>query len=309
VPTPVPSATAIDISDVSWNDSRFITTKDGRKLCYLEAGKPDGIPVIVHTYTNGTRRLFGPWISDAEEKGIRLISFDRPGYEDSTPLPGRAVASAAEDVAGLAEELGLDRLMMWGWSGGGPHVLACAAMLPKLVVAAAVLASEAPFNAAGLDWFNGMGDYAVMEFKAALKGRDTIAQYLKDMTSGDVLIDYYQLVGYWSGLNQADGAALTDKAYAKNILSGIHAGSVKQYGNVDDDIAFTSPWGFELKQIRIPVLVMQGEKDPIVPIAHGKWLAANIPHAEGRFFPDEGHLSLTARHIPEVHDWLLSQWE
>ena len=134
-----------------------ITISDGRQIQIIEAGQPDGIPILVHNGTPGSRLLNPPWIEDAETRGIRLISYDRPGYGGSTPQPGRTVASAAADVAAIAKALGLSRLGVWGISGGGPHALACAALLPDLVWAAAALASPAPYQADGLDWLADMG--------------------------------------------------------------------------------------------------------------------------------------------------------
>lgn len=118
--------------------NRTISTEDGRKICILEAGQPDGVPVLVHKGTPNSRLLYDPWVEDAQSRGIRLISYDRPGCGRSTAHRDRTVASAANDVAAIAKELGLNRLLVWGISGGGPHALACAALLPGLVVAAAV---------------------------------------------------------------------------------------------------------------------------------------------------------------------------
>jgi pimeloyl-ACP methyl ester carboxylesterase len=105
---------------------------------------------MVHTSTPGGRRLYGPrTLADAERRGLRLISYDRPGYGGSTPQPGRSTADCASDVRVICAALGINRLAMWGLSGGGPHVLACAALLPDLVPAVAALASLAPYDAEG----------------------------------------------------------------------------------------------------------------------------------------------------------------
>lgn len=137
---------------------RTITLEDGREIRLVEAGCPDGIPVIEHHGTPDSRLLYDRWVEDAQTRGIRLISYDRPSYGGSSPYPGRSVANAAADVAAIAQALSLKRLLVWGASGGGPHALACAALLPDLVVAAATLASVAPYQAAGLDWLAGMGE-------------------------------------------------------------------------------------------------------------------------------------------------------
>src|SRR5579859_6624876 len=135
---------------------RTVQTPDGRTLAVQENGDLDGSPVLVHMGTPNTRHLYPPISADAAARGMRLISYDRPGYGGSTPSPGRTVADCAEDVRAICAALGIDRLTTWGISGGGPHVLACAALLPGLVVAAASLASTAPYEAEGLDWYDGM---------------------------------------------------------------------------------------------------------------------------------------------------------
>ena len=134
-----------------------VRTTDGRTLAVEEGGDPGGRPVLIHEGTPNSRQLYGPHERDAAERGLRLIGYDRPGYGGSTPAPGRTVADCAADVRAICADLGIDRLAMWGISGGGPHVLACAALLPDLVTAAASLASPAPFGAVGLDYFAGMG--------------------------------------------------------------------------------------------------------------------------------------------------------
>jgi pimeloyl-ACP methyl ester carboxylesterase len=148
-----------------------ISTEDGRKLRINEAGQPDGVPVLVQRGTPQSGLLYHRWVEDAQSHGIRLIGYERPGYGGSTPHPGRTVASAAKDVAAIARELGLKRLLVWGASGGGPHALACAALLPGLVAAAAVLACPTPYPAEGLDYFAGTGRPIALS-RAALESRE-----------------------------------------------------------------------------------------------------------------------------------------
>jgi pimeloyl-ACP methyl ester carboxylesterase len=139
------------------NVQRTVHTRDGRTLAVEDCGDPAGRPVLVHMGTPNSRYLYGPNVRDAAERGLRLIGYDRPGYGESSPQPGRTVADCADDVRTICAELGIDRLATWGISGGGPHVLACGALLPDLVTAVASLASPAPYGAEGLDYFAGMG--------------------------------------------------------------------------------------------------------------------------------------------------------
>jgi len=293
---------------VNTND-RIISTTDGRQLHLTEAGQPDGIPVLALHGTPSAGLLYGRWIEDALARGIRLISYDRPGYGGSTPLPGRTVADAAADVAAIAQTLGLERLLVWGLSGGGPHALACAALLPDLVAAVAVLASLAPYPAVGLDWFAGMAEDNVTEFTAALKGREASRQLVEAATPGLLEGDAQSLLqSLRPFLSPTDAAAFTED-YAEFVLNKIRRGIEKRRdGWADDDISFMTPWGFDLAQICRPVLLIHGEQDRAVPFAHGQWLASRIPNAEVRFSANDGHATLSLRRIPEVHVWLLSQW-
>jgi pimeloyl-ACP methyl ester carboxylesterase len=288
--------------------SRTIATEDGRKLRINITGKPNGVPVLVLRGSPHSQLLYHRWAEDAESRGIQLIGYERPGYGASTPRRGRTIANGADDVAAIAKELGLNRILIWGVSGGGPHALACAALLPDLVVAAGVLASLAPYPAEGLDWFAGMGETNVTETLASLESRDACARVVEAEASqllrGDPEL-LRQLLH--SILSPVDAAVLTS-GFANFVLGTYREGmSERRDGLVDDDMAFIRPWGFELSQIRIPVLLLHGEQDRMVPLSHGKWLASKIPNVEARFLPDDGHLTVSLNRIPEVHAWLLGK--
>ena len=285
-----------------------VSTEDGRKIRITEVGQSGGVPVLVLRGTPQSRLLYDAWVRDAESRGIRLIAYERPGYGGSTPHPGRTVASAARDVAAIAKKLELNRLSVWGISGGGPHALACATLLPGLVVAAAALASPAPYPAEGLDYFAGMGESNVAEFKAALAGREACQEFVEIEASELLRADAETMKqAFHSLLCPVDAAVLTTD-FANFVVRSVREGiGETRTGWVDDEMAFIKPWGFELSQIRIPVLVMHGEQDRMVPVSHGKWLAGRIPNVDTQFLPEDGHLSLSARRIPDVHEWLLGK--
>ena len=158
------------------NVQRTVHTRDGRTLAVEDRGDAAGRPVVVHMGTPNSRHLYDRNVRDAAERGLRLIGYDRPGYGESSPQPGRTVADCADDVRAICAELGIDRLATWGISGGGPHVLACAALLPDLVTAVASLASPAPYGAEGLDYFAGMGQDNIDDTRLFLTDEAAAAQ-------------------------------------------------------------------------------------------------------------------------------------
>ena len=284
---------------------RTARTPDGRTLAIEEAGDPGGRPVLVHNGTPNSRHLYGPAADDAAARGLRLIGYDRPGYGGSTPQPGRTVADCAADARAICAELGIDRLAMWGVSGGGPHLLACAALLPNLVTAAASLASLAPVGAEGLDWFDGMGQLNVDDFKLMTSDPDAARAKLekdREETLAASAADLAELLE--TLLTPTDAAVLTGEFAEYLTYSGREGLAPGSQGWWDDGVAHGSPWGFELSAIDIPVLLMHGRQDQFVPFGHGQWLAARIPGVDARLLDNDGHLTLETNRIGEVHAWL-----
>ena len=285
-----------------------IKTPDGRTLAVQEGGDPDGKPVLAHNGTPNSRQLYGPHVTDAAARGIRLIGYDRPGYGESSPQPGRTIASAVDDVRTICSALGISRLATWGVSGGGPHVLACAALLPDLVAAAASLASLAPYEADGLDWFADMGQENVDDFK--LMQEDPAAAWAKtekdreDMLSVSAAELHTQFATL---LSPTDAAVMTGALADYMDLCGKDGLAPGAEGWAEDGLAMAEPWGFSVADITVPVLLMHGREDQFVPFGHGQWLAARIPGVQARLLDHDGHLTLTESRIGEVHAWLLDR--
>lgn len=285
-----------------------VATVDGRMLKVLEDADPEGRPVLVHGGMPNSRLLFAPDVEKARRRGIRLISYDRPGYGGSSRQPGRSIADCAQDVRSIAGALGIDRLAVWGISGGGPHALACAALLPDLVASVAVLASIAPYGADALDYFAGMGELNVHDITQTLEDpeaarakceRDRIemlTQTVSEMTS------FLETL-----LAPVDAAELTGEL-GQFLIDSTRSGMAHSSdGWWDDGVAILEPWGFDVAAIRTPVLLLHGRQDRFVPFSHGEWLARIIPGVEARLTDEDGHLTLTAHHLDDVHAWLLER--
>ena len=283
-----------------------LRTPDGRTLRYVEAGDPGGPLLLGQHGTPGAGRLFRSEVEAAERLGARLVAYSRPGYDGSTAQPGRAVADAAADVAALLDGLGADRFATYGWSGGGPHALACAALLPERCAAAATIAGAAPSDQPDLDFVAGMGDGNIAEFAAAFEGRETLTSMLEEEAAGLMAISPDQIVESMAPfLSEVDAAALTG-GLPEHLLGMFRAGLRDGVeGWVDDDLAYVKPWGFDVGAIAVPVAVWQGEQDLMVPGAHGRWLSEHVAGAEAHLPEQEGHLTLFANHIGVIQEWLL----
>lgn len=272
---------------------------DGRVLRVLDAGAPAHVdaggahsaapPALVwHHGSPHTGALYEPLLGAAAERGIRLVSYARPSYGGSTPQPGREVASAAADVAAVADALGLERFAVMGTSGGGPHALACAALLPERVTGVVTLAGPAPYTEA-FDWFAGMRSPGAL--RAAREGRPARAEFAeREEFDPEVFVpaDWAALEGRWA-------AVLADVQ-----RSGEFGGD----GLIDDDVALAAPWGFDVTEVAAPTLLVHGELDRMVPRRHASWLLSRIPNAKLWARLDDGHVSVLDV-VPDAMDWLL----
>lgn len=279
----------------------LVTTDDGRTLEVLVSAPTNGLPVVFHSGTPIGPVHHPPSTRAATEHGLRLVTYGRPGYGLSTPHPGRTVADAAADTAVVLDHLGAGEFVTMGHSGGGPHALACAALLPGRCLAAASVAGIAPSDAEGLDLLAGMGPENVQEFSAARDGTAALTAYLEPVGALLRTIGGSDVAASLGGLvPDVDKRALTGEVadyfaaqFRKALENGIS-------GWHDDDLAFVRPWGFDLADIRVPVGVWQGAQDLMVPFAHGQWLAAHLPGASVRLFDEHGHISLTVDHVPDI---------
>lgn len=278
-----------------------VETADGRALAYEQVGDLDG-PAVFWLHGTPGSRLGGrhPDLTRIREAGIRLITYDRPGYGRSSRDRGRKVVDCVGDVAAIADHLGIERFVVSGGSGGGPHALAVGARLPERVIVAGCDVGAAPYDASDLDWFEGMDPANVREFDWALAGEETLARELRREadTALEKIDEDPTAVLSDMNLPATDLAILEDPGVRESLRASIREEFFNGvWGWVDDDLAFTSPWGFDVSDLRVPVQIRYGATDVLVPRGHGDWLARNIAHAEVTVDEGGGHLTAPDQHL------------
>jgi pimeloyl-ACP methyl ester carboxylesterase len=283
-----------------------ITLHDGRTLETWISGPEDATPLVFHHGTPGSARPPRALERAVHAHGLRFVGFSRPGYATSTRRPGRTVADVVGDTAAVLASLGADRAYVGGWSGGGPHALACAAMLPQ-TIGTLLIAGVGRADSPDLDFLAGMGQDNLDEFAAAFEGESALRPYLDaqrpglvDATAEDVIASMATL------LPSVDRAALTDEFGADLAGSFGDALQVSVDGWLDDDLAFVTDWGFALDEIATPVQLWQGDLDLMVPFAHGQWLARHVPGVTAHLLTGEGHVSISVGAVDRMLDGLLA---
>lgn len=283
-----------------------LSLSDGRTLDVYLDGPENGTPLLFHVGTPGAAIPFAPFVETLSARGLRYVSFSRPGYGSSTRHEGRDVVDVVADSVAVLDAIGAVRCYVIGWSGGGPHALGCAARLPDRVIAAATIGGIAPYPAEELEWVAGMGAENVDEFAAAVAGQDELitfiepfAQELRRVTPDEVANAFGDLI------DDVDRGSLTGDFAGWSADAFHEALRVGYWGWVDDDLAFVKPWGFSLDEIRVPVFIWQGAHDRMVPYAHGEWLAGHVPGARPRLFAEHGHLTLAVDSIGRIVNELM----
>lgn len=281
--------------------------RDGRFLDTYVSGPADGPVFLYHHGTPGARVPMRAIEHSVLQRGLRFVTWSRPGYGDSTSQPGRSVADAAADAEQILDWLGVDRCLTAGWSGGGPHALACAARLPGRISSVLVIAGVGPYAAEGLDFLRGMGQDNLEEFGAVLEGEGSARAYLEAARPNILGLTGPSVVEGMSGLlPEIDRQFLTGGVgddLAANFREAMRTGVE---GWLEDDLAFVKPWGFELSEITVPVYLWQGSDDLMVPFAHGVWLADRVPNVTPHLEHGQGHISIGIGSIDRMLDEMVS---
>ncbi|HTY71943.1 MAG TPA: alpha/beta hydrolase [Actinomycetes bacterium] len=277
-------------------EDRTVVGPDGAVISYTVSGPEGALPVVVHHGTPGSASPSREWLRSTAEHGLRLVTYERGGYGGSSRRPGRRVVDCAGDVVALLDAIGAEVCLTYGRSGGGPHALATAALLPERVLAAASVAGVAPFGGPGMsreEWLAGMGEDNVEEFDAALAGEDVLRPWLEAQRPAMLSLDQDAVTAAMhSLLPQVDLAVFTGEFAEDTLRSFARALAPGVDGWLDDDLEFTRDWGFDLTSIEPPVALWQGSADLMVPFAHGQWLADHVSGAEVHLVEGEGHWSI-----------------
>ena len=276
---------------------------DGRHLDAVVAGPPDGTAVVLHHGTPDAAALWPPDVTAAAERGLRLVGYSRPGSGNSDRHRGRTVADCAADTVAVLDALSVERFYTIGGSGGGPHALACAALLPERVIAAATIAGVAPTDREGLDWLDGMGEENLEEFKAARAGTEALEEFINRWAPGLRTVTGEQVLAEMGDLVSPPDAAVLTGEFAEFSASGLREalrGGI--WGWFDDDVAILGDWAFALDRIEVPVRIWHGREDRFVPVSHGQWLAEHVAGATAHILDGHGHLSLALAHFGEILD-------
>jgi pimeloyl-ACP methyl ester carboxylesterase len=284
--------------------TQVVKALDGRRLSVDSLGDPDGRPVFLLHGTPGSRNGPRPRGIVLYRLGIHLITYDRPGYPGSDPLPGRTVADAASDVKAIADFLRIDRFSVVGRSGGGPHALACAALLKDQVICAAALGSLAPYDAEGLNWSLGMADSNVRAYRHAEADLGALIALLNEQ-AGQVRGNSEGLLKLlWPELVGHDKKVIGDIAL-RRIIAQIHADALCKSadGWIDDVIALSRPWDFKLSEITAPVKLWSGSNDVFSPTSHTYWLAKRIHNAELEIADGAAHFG-AVEILPKILAWV-----
>lgn len=269
---------------------------EGGVVEYVVDGPTDARGLLLfHVGTPSAAVVYPGLVQAAAARGLRTATYSRGGYGRSSRRDGRSVADEAAISAALATHLGHEQFLTAGWSGGGPVALACAALLPDRVPACLTLASLAPRVEAGeAAWARWNSEEQRAEWDVLASGDP--AALIADFEGAVEMFSHVTARRLHAIGGPPDARAIAHD-HAREIVPSLvksmrRAVSTGYFGYLDDNLAQARDWGFRVADIRVPVVVRQGDLDRLVDAGHGRWLAEAIPGARSVFFADAGHGSV-----------------
>ena len=274
---------------------------DGRFLEYFDNGISSTSAIVIHHGTPGHAYAWAQWLELLAARGVRALSYSRAGYGISDRHEGRTVVANNGDIRELLDSLGIQSFISIGWSGGGPHALATTMMSGNK--GAITLAGVGAYGVDDLDFLAGMGPENEEEFGEALKGEAQISAWMDKNGEAFKSVTGDQVRESFGGLISDADKEVINGNFADEMATTMRKGLAVSFdGWIDDDIAFIQPWGFNLSEIAVPVLIWQGDQDLMVPHAHSYWLEKHIPTAKLNFVPGHGHVSLVVKYVDQILD-------
>ena len=271
--------------------NQTLELKDGRTLGFAEYGEPNGRAVFHFNGSGGSRLEHPADLTILTELGIRYISTDRPGHGNSTPQSDRELLDWPDDVACLANNLGIDKFYVLGWSAGGAHALACAYKLPERIIAGAIVCGLAP-----PDRPNPYKDYKGFLRLLMVLGRNfpTTVYVFRRMAAKQINKQNSKIgEKFIKSLPEVDQKPFENTEIKEMLIADIKEG-YKQGGDglARDDIIINFPWKFDIKRIQTRFDIWQGDKDKNVPLNQGQYQANLIPNNNFHLLKDKGHMLL-----------------
>jgi len=275
----------IENARLPWAQDRSFALPDGRQLGFAEYGAPAGNPVLYFHGMPGSRYLGANMADIASRHGVRLIAVERPGYGLSDPQPGRSLLDWPDDIAALADALGLRRFALIGFSGGSQYALACAYKLTARVTKIALAGAFAPPGTPGV--MVGMSPTVSGLYALAQANPDELRNTLAAVSSSPAALVEAMSASLpeWDKIEVGKRTACFEAEYAQALRGGVE-------GFASDFVLVSGDWGFPLGRINTEIHLWSGEADQNTPPAMTHYLASMLPNSRTFMLPDEGHLSL-----------------
>jgi pimeloyl-ACP methyl ester carboxylesterase len=279
--------------------SNPLKLSDGRVLEYIDNGVLSKSALILHHGTPTSMTVWNTWLAAAAEKGIRAIAFTRPGYAGSDRKVDHRIIDSNDDLNEILNQLEVEKFVSVGWSGGGPYALASG--LLNRCTGVQLIASVSPYDAEDFDWFQDQTAEMIEETKVSAKSLEDCLAFkegyytdLRDMTAEQLLVEYEKR----SSFKTFETAY---REFSKDLCFSMHdALRDGALGYAEDEFAFLRNWGFETKEVTVPVVIWQGLDDQSVSPHMAKWLNANIQNPTLELLEGQHHGSIMVENREEI---------